>query len=50
MTSANIKHKKKQWHMMLEIQFLAWDMYINVVVFNWLMGSHFEINTKYLFF
>ena len=36
--------------MMLEIQFLAWDMYIYVAGFNCLMGSHFEINTKYLFF
>ena len=34
-----IEHKKRSWHMMLEIQILAWDRHKNVAEWNLLMGS-----------
>ena len=41
------EHKKKPWHMALEIEVMAWDMYRNVAELSLLMGSPpslYEIN------
>ena len=35
-----IEHAKVQWHMLIEIQVLAWDRHINVTELNRLMVSH----------
>jgi hypothetical protein len=44
------EHKKRPWHMMLEIQVLVWDSHKNVVGFNQLMWSNIwwsKTNTMY---
>jgi len=33
------EHKKRPWHMTLEIQFQVWDRHKNVAVLIWLMES-----------
>jgi len=39
-----IEHAKVQWHMLMEIQGLAWDRHINVTGLNRLMVSHPHFN------